>query len=118
MNPEFPQAQPGYRPAPPLPGRADRDVLTPNQRIVFFAAHLFTYFGSVVAASVIGYTSWNSDFRAWVVADPEYRGDSPALAMYLPGSVVFAAAVAVPLILMLIVIKNKLRTYMLERPFR
>ncbi len=38
--------------------------------------------------------------------------------MYLPGSVVFAAAVAVPLILMLIVIKNKLRTYMLERPFR
>lgn len=117
MNPELPQAQPGYRPTPPLQVRSDREVLTPNQRIVFFAAHLFTYFGWLIAAAVIGYTSWRSDFRTWVSADSEYRGDSPSLAMYTAGSVAFVAAVTVPLILILIVIKNKLRTYMLERPF-
>ncbi|MFI1463084.1 hypothetical protein [Nocardia carnea] len=118
MNPELPQAQPGYRPAPPLQGRSDREVLTPNQRIAFFAAHLFTYFAWLIAASVIGYLSWKSDFRTWVGADPDYRGDSPSLAIYLASTVVFTAAVAVPLLLTWVVIKNKLRTYMLERPFR
>lgn len=68
MNPDLPQPQPGYRPAP-FQARGDRDVLTPNQRIAFLAAHMFIAFGLVATTVVAGYLGWRSDFETWLDTD-------------------------------------------------
>ncbi|UGT60868.1 hypothetical protein [Nocardia asteroides] len=117
MNPDLPQPQPGYRPAP-FQARSDRDVLTPNQRIVFLAAYLFIGFGLLATAVVVGYLGWRSDFEAWLDNDSGFRGDSPSLVPRLVGSALFTTALGAPLLLILAVLEAKLRTYMLERPFR
>ncbi|WP_157103866.1 hypothetical protein [Nocardia harenae] len=117
MNPELPQSQPAHRP-PPFQARSDRDVLTPNQRTVFFAAYLFLGVGLLIAAIVTAYLSWNSDLRVWAATDARSPRDSPSLLDYLVGAVGFFAAAALPLFLVIAVLKERLRKYMMESPFR
>ncbi|MEV0360983.1 hypothetical protein AB0H71_33480 [Nocardia sp. NPDC050697] len=117
MNPDLPQPQPGYRPAP-FQARSDRDVLTPNQRIVFLAVYLFLGFGLLATAVVVGYLGWRSDVQAWIENDSRLRGDSPSLLPHLVGSSVVTTVFGVPLLVIVAVLKAKLRNYMMEGPFR
>ncbi|MFC8045863.1 hypothetical protein [Nocardia sp. NPDC057353] len=118
MNPELPQSQPAVRP-PPFQARSDRDVLSPNQRIVFLAGYLFVGYGLLVAATVVGYLNWQSDLETWSAADSSIRGDSPSLLEYLLASASFFAVVfGCPLVVMIAVLKGKLRSYVMDRPFR
>ncbi|UGT60884.1 hypothetical protein [Nocardia asteroides] len=117
MNPGPPPSQPAYRP-PPFQARSDRDVLSPNQRIVFFAAFLFLGVGSLVATVAVAYFTWSSDLQEWVTSDSRFRHDSPSLFKYFLGSILYVAAFGGPLLLVLAVLKDRLRRYMMERPVR
>ncbi|NNH75817.1 hypothetical protein HLB23_39210 [Nocardia uniformis] len=109
--------QPGHPPAAPVYAHGhDRELLTPNQRIVFFAAQQVVLGAWLVAISLGTIGAHRSELDKWRADESAYRGDAPDLAESFFSMLFVSSVCAGVLIIAITATKTKLRHYMRERP--
>lgn len=103
-----------YTSPPTERGTRDRDVLTPNQRIVFFIANIVIVINWLVFSVVVGAIMYDSAHDAWQSDTHSTHADEPNWAgSYFPALAVTGLVAAV-LIGLVALFKLRLRHYVLE----